>query len=62
MARTEESSSSRKSGNPSPASDERASEDRKVDLTPFDFLTMRLRGPAADDAPSSSETGSGDGT
>jgi hypothetical protein len=61
MARTEEPSSGKQSGDPASAADERASEDRKVDLTPFDFLSMRLRGPAADDAPPSSETGSGDG-
>jgi hypothetical protein len=45
MTQSDEPPTGKKSGNPSPPPDEPAPDDRTVDLTPFDFLTMRLRGP-----------------
>jgi hypothetical protein len=36
-------------------------DDHTVDLTPFDFLTKGLRGPASDPAPPQPGAGSGDG-
>jgi hypothetical protein len=50
MARTDEPGTGGKAGDRPPVADEPAADDRKVDLTPFDFLSVRLRGPAGDEA------------
>jgi hypothetical protein len=50
MPRNEEPDSGSIGDTPAPTTGEPMPEDRRVDLTPFDFLSLRLRGPRADEA------------
>jgi hypothetical protein len=50
-----------RAGHEAPGDAADTTDDHTVDLTPFDFLTKGLRGPASDPAQPQPEAGSGDG-
>jgi hypothetical protein len=50
-----------RAGREAPGDAADTTDDHTVDLTPFDFLTKGLRGPASDPAQPQPEAGSGDG-